>query len=774
MSVPNLIGNFQGTHSIIESLDMNNFLITNLPLPGVNSDVANKQYVDNIIGGSIQFLTPDATVASRPFFETFNAYTYSGSPDFTLTLASSTLSTVDSVSVSVGNYILIKDRSDSTTNGLYIITATGSPDVILTRASTFDENAELLNGTISNVLNGSVNDNTKWILTSPNPITLDVDDIIFEELTSNADINAGDNLTLVGNTVNLDSEIFLDGIGIGTTTLATDAVFHIQSTSNDIPANIFLEADTGNDVEADQPSITLTQDGNQIGMQLGAFSSSNNVRIDSLHSVATVPELGVNLEFGTARIDPGSVATGQIPTILDRQNELTIRRDRVEIDNVLYVNDVEPFSGTTINLNNADSNTGAVIGNDGRMVIGDDTLSAGVTMRVANSSDEPVLWVESSAAGAGHDPKAIFSSTLGADGARIYLDTSGPIFEFDTNGFYRFRTDMGISGNGTAGTLPSYTNGTIRMVISDNDIIGTVPSSFGDFIEPASVLDGTVTLRTGGSNPILWIESTASVISVDSPAIIMTADLGGSTGRILVNDNGDNLQIDTTDNIEFKTGMIVAGTGTAGTLPTITPGTTRMTINDTNIVFAIPPEIPVEQIQVRRINSGYVYNSANNPGPIFQRIDNWDIHSPTGTWMDANGFFDLSDPGVYHIRTTVVYDPESNAGSVSTSFNLRFNYLTGLILDTTITNVDAAYTIAESTTISVSGANGLSFSATLNATITLTTTQISNFEGQFFLQGCARSNDASPQGNILARGVGGPTVDSNRSTTVIYYWPMNI
>jgi hypothetical protein len=199
-----------------------------------------------------------------------------------------------------------------------------------------------------------------------------------------------------------------------------------------------------------------------------------------------------------------------------------------------------------------------------------------------------------------------------------------------------------------------------------------------------------------------------------------------------------------------------------------------MTINDTNVVFAIPPEIPVEQIQVRRINSGYVYNSANNPGPIFQRIDNWDIHSPTGTWMDANGFFDLSDPGVYHIRTTVVYDPESNAGSVSTSFNLRFNYLTGLILDTTITNVDAAYTIAESTTISVSGANGLSFSATLNATITLTTTQISNFEGQFFLQGCARSNDASPQGNILARGVGGPTVDSNRSTTVIYYWPMNI
>lgn len=75
---------------------------------------------------------------------------------------------LDGISPTVGQRVLIKDQSSGLQNGVYTVTTvgTGATNWVLTRATDFDQAAEMTAGTLIEVVGGSVNAGTVWELTT--------------------------------------------------------------------------------------------------------------------------------------------------------------------------------------------------------------------------------------------------------------------------------------------------------------------------------------------------------------------------------------------------------------------------------------------------------------------------------------------------------------------------------------------------------------------------------------------------------------------------------
>ena len=122
----------------------------NLPTPSASGDAASKSYVDTAIASAVNLLAwKDAVrVAS-----TANVNT--ASPG----------ATIDSVSMSANDRVLLKDQTTTSENGVWIWNGAA---VAMTRAADFDATAEIEGATIP-VEEGTANAGTTWRLTTQNP-----------------------------------------------------------------------------------------------------------------------------------------------------------------------------------------------------------------------------------------------------------------------------------------------------------------------------------------------------------------------------------------------------------------------------------------------------------------------------------------------------------------------------------------------------------------------------------------------------------------------------
>ena len=93
----------------------------------------------------------------------------------TLTL-NSALTELDGVILSDGFEILVKDQADKTQNGIYTIDSTG---LVLTRRADFEENKVILNNTFVNVMQGTVNGDSRWTIVSDGALTVGSVNITF-------------------------------------------------------------------------------------------------------------------------------------------------------------------------------------------------------------------------------------------------------------------------------------------------------------------------------------------------------------------------------------------------------------------------------------------------------------------------------------------------------------------------------------------------------------------------------------------------------------------
>jgi hypothetical protein len=109
--------------------------------------------------------------------------TYDGTAK-TLTASASGALVIDDIILAAGERVLVKNQTDKTQNGIYVVTATGdgSNFFVLTRAEDFDRSEELISGVTVYVSAGTSNRGT-WMLSSPAPLTLDSSNLEFERTT---------------------------------------------------------------------------------------------------------------------------------------------------------------------------------------------------------------------------------------------------------------------------------------------------------------------------------------------------------------------------------------------------------------------------------------------------------------------------------------------------------------------------------------------------------------------------------------------------------------
>ena len=155
------------------------------------------------------------------------------------TTANITLSgtqTVDGVSLSAGDRVLVKNQSTASQNGIYVVQSSA-----WTRSADASENSGVTSGLIVIVEQGSSNSRSFWFLSTANPITVGTTNLTFNNLfdtvteTVVANGNSGSGITLS-----------LSGGTVHTCTLTNNCVFTMPATSAGKSFTIFLNTGSGN------------------------------------------------------------------------------------------------------------------------------------------------------------------------------------------------------------------------------------------------------------------------------------------------------------------------------------------------------------------------------------------------------------------------------------------------------------------------------------------------------------------------------------------------
>ena len=278
--------------------------------PTSNLHAATKAYVDGISAG-LNFHQAVVAASTTNLATNYN----NGTDGFGATLTADTnraVSTLDGVSVALGNRILIKDQTDAKQNGIYTITTVGSGSVpyVLTRATDADNNpaGELATGDFCFVTGGTVNGSKGFLVSTTGTITIGTTNVTYSQFNASEAIIAGTGISKSGATLSIDTAVTANLSTAQTLTNKT-----ISGASNTL-TNI--------------ANASLVNDSITLGSVTAVLGSTITV-IDGLTSVSATTFNG-NLSGNAGTVTNGVVTTGSY----SNPTWLTLNSAKVGLGNV--------------------------------------------------------------------------------------------------------------------------------------------------------------------------------------------------------------------------------------------------------------------------------------------------------------------------------------------------------------------------------------------------------------------------------------------------------
>jgi hypothetical protein len=149
---------------------------------------------------------------------------------------------IDGVTLAAGNRVLVKNQTTTFQNGIYVVTTVGNASTpwVLTRSGDFDSASQMKAGVVVNVIEGTENSITSWMLTA-DVTTVGTSGVVFASLASDVHLDGttnqititpnGDNsfvISLADNVV-FSGDVVTIPVNDNTVTLPTAGMFRFNT-----------------------------------------------------------------------------------------------------------------------------------------------------------------------------------------------------------------------------------------------------------------------------------------------------------------------------------------------------------------------------------------------------------------------------------------------------------------------------------------------------------------------------------------------------------------
>jgi len=498
-----------GTIAFTANQSFGGFKATNLGTPTSNSDAATKAYVDSVAQG--------LNVKTAVLVATNSNIVLSG------------LQTIDGVTLTAGDRVLVKSQTTDTENGVYLVNSSS-----WTRATDSDTGTELVNAFYF-VQSGNTLQATGWVQSTPGPITIGSSSIVFSQFSGAADYTAGAGLTKTGLTfdvvsasasrivVNADSiDLATTGVAAGNYTRVTVDVYGrvtaaTSASTTDVTEGTnlyFTDARARAAITGGASSITSANlTGNRVLISDGSgkvsVSTVTNVELGFISGLASSVQTQLN---GKQPLDP---------TLTAIANTIT------SADSIIYFSGVDvaaiaPFTVFGRSL------AGAVDASAGRTALG---LTIGTDIQAY----DPDLSAIAALSGTVGFLRKTASNTWALD-TSTYLTANQTItLSGDVTGSGATGIAVTLANSGvTSGTYGSATQVPVFTVDSKGRVTGVTNTPINLISNLSGLGDVTITtpadgqlLRYSGGGTNKWINWTPNFIT-GNQNITISGDASGS------------------------------------------------------------------------------------------------------------------------------------------------------------------------------------------------------------------------------------------------------
>jgi hypothetical protein len=549
-----------------------------------------------------------------------------------ITLSGGAPSSVDSVSLSLGDRVLVTGQTTTNQNGLYYVTTVGSgADGTWARTGDGNETGEIEAGMIIMVTEGAVYHDTQWKLITDNPIIIGSTGLVFTQNYSANSIAGGtSNVTVFSNAnVTISSagtaNVFVVS-STGTVTTGTQSVTGnitggnvltsgIISATGNVTGNYFLgnvfyaNGITASKIYSGNSEVNVVSGGGNVNVSVGGTSNVAVFATTGEYVTGLISATG-NISGNKLIVDSGNVTNPSITFLNDSNQDsgfywasegnigVTVSGNSQAFFNIngMFISgnltagniDTSTMLGTTIsasgNVDSGNLNTGGNI--TGSYLLANIAFATGYTAsKIYNGTSEANIGTSGGNANisiGGTSNVAVFATTgqyvtgvLSASGNITggNITTAGTVTTGVING-----SSASLSGNVTGGNILGNGAG-----LTGINVFSNISVTSGNSVVAESIAD-TLTL-TAGSGIAIIADSTTDTITISTVANDSIFATGGDMGTVTeaVTASEDLGLVTDAATVDYDLGSVVSASGliypsllvlpsyTSGTLPAANP-----------------------------------------------------------------------------------------------------------------------------------------------------------------------------------------------------------